>query len=49
MVKGPTGLYVLWEEERLLQSLGHQTNMPPTIMLEDGIIRDWHIIYLQHG
>ena len=49
MVEGPIGLHVLWEEERLLQSLGHQTSMPSAIMPEGGIIRDWHTIHLQHG
>ena len=49
MVEGLIGLHVLWEEERLFQSLSHQTSMPPAIMPKGGIIRDWHTIYLQHG
>ena len=46
MVEGPIGLHALWEEERLLQSLGYQTSMPPAIMLEGGIIRNWFIVHL---
>ena len=49
MVEGPIGLHILWEEEWLFQSLGHQTSMPPAIMPKGGIKQDWHTIYLQHG
>ena len=48
MVDGPIGLHVLWEKERLLQSLGYQTSVPPAIMPEGGIIRNWHTVHLQH-
>ena len=46
MVEGLIGLHVLWEEERLFQSLSHHARMPPAIMPKGGIIRDWHTIYL---
>ena len=49
MVEGLIGLHVLWEEERLLWSLGYQTSVPPVIMLESGIIRNWHTVHLQLG
>ena len=40
MVEGLIGLHILGEEERLLQSLGYQTSVPPAIMPEGGIIRN---------
>ena len=49
MVDAPVGLHVLREEKRMFQSLSHQASMPPAIMPKGGIIRDGHIIYLQHG
>ena len=49
MVEAPVCLHVLGEEKRLFQSLNHQASMPPAIMPKGGIIRDGHIIYLQHG
>ena len=45
IVEGLIGLHVLWEEERH----GLHAFMPPAIMHEGGIIRDWRSIYLQHG
>ena len=48
MVEGPIGLHILWEDEGLLQNLGYQPSVPPAIMLEGGIICNWHAIYLQH-
>ena len=49
MVESSIGRHILWEEERLFESLGHQTSMPPAIMPKSGIKRDWHTINLQHG
>ena len=49
MVEVPIGLHVLWEEERLLQSLGYQTGVPPAIMPKGGIIRNRYTIHLQLG
>ena len=49
MVEDPIGLHILWEEERLLQSLGYQPSVPPAIMPEGGIIRNRHTVHLQLG
>ena len=49
MIKNPVGRHVLGKEERLLQCLSHQADMPPTIMPKRGIIRDGHAIDLQYG
>ena len=47
MVEIPISLHVLWKEEGLLQSLSHMTGVPPAVMPKGGIIRDWHIVYVQ--
>ena len=49
MVEVPIDLHVLWKEERLLQSLGYQTDMPPAVMPKGGILHNWHTVYFQLG
>ena len=49
MIKTPVDSHVLRKEERLLQSLSHQADMPPAIMPKRGIKRDGHTIDLQYG
>ena len=46
MVEVPVSLYILWENEGLLQSLGYMTGVPPTIVPKGIIIGDGHTIHL---
>ena len=49
MVEVPIGLHVLWEEKRLLQSLGYQTGGPLARLPKGGIIRNRYAVHLQLG
>ena len=49
MVEIPVSLHILGEEEWMLQSLGHKTDVPPAVMPKGGVIRNWHTVYLQLG
>ena len=43
----PVSLYVFWKKERLLQSLGSMTCMPPMVMSNGGIPSKGDTVHLQ--
>ena len=45
----PVSLYVFWKKERLLQSLGSMTCMPPVVISKGGIPGNGDIIHFQFG
>ena len=49
LTKTPVSFHVFWKEERLLQSLGYMTYMPPVVMSNGGIPGNGDTIHFQFG